>query len=212
MLKKVLLLSISLGTISNSISMNNVIYRYNIPISITMGTVVGIGSRLYTNNIKYNIGIGLGMGVGAYFISKLFSSNDDHDQAGDQSNTVYNINEIDPNALQDELASLGSGFGDWHKKTLEEMNKFDIKNGNHKELLQVILRDFGKNLKNGGINIFKKLINKGLDINIIIDCYNNTPLHYAVYYKNTSIEKYLIDKGANTNVKNNGGRTAYQPY
>ena len=93
MLKKVLLLSISLGTISNSISMDRygnidpstagsvavgisigictglgsrLITKntmYNI--SIGLGTFAGIGSRLYTKNTMYNIGIGLGMGVGA---------------------------------------------------------------------------------------------------------------------------------------------------
>ena len=46
-----------------------------------------------------------------------------------------------------------------------------------------------------------------IDINDIVDENGNTLLHFAVDYDNLKIVKYLIEHGAEVNVKNNEGYT-----
>ena len=239
MLKKVLLLSISLGTISNSISMDSIMDRYNIPISITMGTLAGLGagfgSRLYTKNPMYNIGIGLGIGIGTYFISRLFSNDEqtgsdqnspgehvktentdtngqkNHEdqlnhspENGPKSNAVYNIDEIDTNALQDELASLGNNNNRSYREIYTEIidSNFDKGNQWHLDL-------FWKSAEKGLLNIVKGLISKGADINTEMNG-NITPLHLASYFGQLTIVKYLVNKGANKDSLDNDGLTPLQ--
>ena len=182
MLKKVLLLSISLGTISNSISMDNVIYRYNIPMtSITMGTVVGFGSRLLTKNPLHNIGIGLGIGIGTYFISKLFGKD----------------------IIGKELDSIGNycnnkSYKDIYNEIISN-NRFYEDNPEHVDL-------FWKSAEKGLLNIFKDLISKGADINAKNNN-GNTPLHIASYNGYLPIVEYLVNNRADINTKNKNDRT-----
>ena len=60
----------------------------------------------------------------------------------------------------------------------------------------------------GKLEIMKKIIEKGTDVNIITGwAGNNTPLHFATKSRNFDIVKYLIEKGANVNAENRRGDT-----
>ena len=71
---------------------------------------------------------------------------------------------------------------------------------------------FNRNLlylaaKNGFYDICVFLLEKGFDPNIQQGT-QSTPLHAAAYYKHDSIVYLLLEYGAKTNIKNNGGNTA----
>ena len=61
----------------------------------------------------------------------------------------------------------------------------------------------------GKIEEMKYLIDKGADVNIIVDDYESTPLHIASENGNVTMVKVLLEKGADKNARNDGGKTPY---
>ncbi len=61
--------------------------------------------------------------------------------------------------------------------------------------------------KNGHIDLVKKMLSIGADVNVK-DNYRNTPLHYASRYGRTEIVKLLLEHGAEVNTKDKYGWTA----
>ena len=59
----------------------------------------------------------------------------------------------------------------------------------------------------GGHEVLKVLVKSGLDINEIT--YDYTPLMNAASWCNYEAVKYLLEQGADANIKNSKGKTAY---
>ena len=179
MLKKVLLLSISLGTISNSISMNDaeeLNKNINIPKPSIISTIVnrsmtyiyGIGTLVLSNHIlgktsisnKY-IRYGIPAAVG--LITKISSQ--------------YILNRM---------------FVEY----IEEVS------ANYYDLMYILgFSNFDNTINN--LNLMHSI---GADVNAK-DEWNNTPLHIASEKGHLSIVEYLISKGANINIKDIDGNT-----
>lgn len=51
------------------------------------------------------------------------------------------------------------------------------------------------------IEVIQELVNRGVDVNAI-DCYGNSPVHYAARSKRADIIKLLFNAGANINIVN----------
>ena len=54
------------------------------------------------------------------------------------------------------------------------------------------------------------LLDKGADIDLRDQANGFTPLHWAIHYGRHQMVEYLLEKGANTEIKNNNGHTALQ--
>ena len=61
---------------------------------------------------------------------------------------------------------------------------------------------------NGQLNIVQDFINSGIDCDLI-DEHGNTPLSYSAISGHLEIVQYLVEKGANINLQNTDGITAF---
>ncbi len=59
-----------------------------------------------------------------------------------------------------------------------------------------------KATKKGDYERVKELLDNGVDVNIVDNCENNTPLHYASAQGYIKIARLLIERGANINALN----------
>jgi len=85
------------------------------------------------------------------------------------------------------------------------------KRNNHKGVARKKNRELGQELyvaaKWGHLNKVKKLLNNGADINYINKGSHETPLHEASDEGFLPVVKYLVNHGANMEIKNDKGRT-----
>lgn len=63
-------------------------------------------------------------------------------------------------------------------------------------------------IKNYYPDYIKKAIERGANINLKENTYNWTALMEASYYGNLNLVKFLVENGANVNIKNQHGHTA----
>ena len=64
--------------------------------------------------------------------------------------------------------------------------------------------------RKNNVKKLKKYIKKGYSLNICDQPTNWTPLHYASFYGNVEMVKFLIQNGLNVNAKTIGGSTPLQ--
>lgn len=62
----------------------------------------------------------------------------------------------------------------------------------------------------GDLPKVQQFIKEGRDVNEF-DGWGWTPLHWAVYYGNTSVTKWLLDNGSDPNIKTTGHYGRYSP-
>ena len=206
MLKKVLLLSISLGTISNSISMD----RYcNIDLStlgsvamgISTGICAGFGSRLYTKNTMYNVSTGLGIGIGTYFGIKVFC----------KDNIIEDSKNSDNNHLSKKIPIIDES------KPEQPINTKHVNNQGNNPIIAELheeeaLYEAAKQAFMMSDFCTGEVFYNDEGIKRLNDIHNGTSREYNDlwfrYIDNEPLIKYLIHKGANVNITDNDGNTA----
>ena len=91
------------------------------------------------------------------------------------------------------------------------MNKADLatkiiknwKTLRHRELIE-IQKLYSYSMKTGNLDIFQLLIEKGFDVNTL-DVFGNTPLTFALKYKQKHIAWFLLERGARADIINKSG-------
>ena len=62
----------------------------------------------------------------------------------------------------------------------------------------------------GHLPIVELLLENGADIDAIVNSSNRTPLHIAIWNRNTSITKLLLKNGCKTNIRDFKGQTTLE--
>lgn len=109
----------------------------------------------------------------------------------------------DPDLDKPLLTAVRYGRTDIVKKLVEAGAKTDLQDSDGHSLLQLAAMQ-------GAEDTAALLLQKGHDINQRDRQHGHTPLHWAVHYNRMQMVEFLLEQGADTQVKNNRGQTALQ--